>query len=77
VKKQVISGASRAGSKSAKGFQGTTRLGRVLIAGAKEMLAHARGEIEPESYTLPGTIDVKVIRENPVCSSRSLRVRLV
>jgi putative transcriptional regulator len=49
--------------KSSKEFKGTTRLGRVLITGAKEMLAHARGEIELESYTLPGPINVREIRE--------------
>lgn len=30
-----------------------TSLGRRLLAGAKEMLAHARGEIQLETYSLP------------------------
>ena len=41
----------------------TTKLGRSLITGAKEILAHVRGEIELPHYTLPGPVDVKAIRE--------------
>jgi putative transcriptional regulator len=62
VKKKTISGASRKVLNDPTDFKGTTRLGRALIAGTKEMLAHIRGEIELESYTLPGPIDVKAIR---------------
>jgi putative transcriptional regulator len=40
----------------------STKLGRILIKGMKQILAHTRGEIELESYTLPDPIDVKAIR---------------
>lgn len=40
-----------------------TRLGRSLISTADLMLAHIRGEVELESYTLPGPIDVKAVRK--------------
>ncbi len=40
----------------------STRLGRTLVAGAKQILAHVRGEIEIESYCLPA-VDVRAIRE--------------
>lgn len=62
MKKKITSAASPKNSKRAEKFKGTTRLGRVLIAGAEQMLAHVRGEIELESYTLPGPVDVKAIR---------------
>lgn len=39
-----------------------TRFGRKLIAAAEETLAHRRGELELESYTLPGPVDVKAVR---------------
>ena len=42
--------------------KGGTRLGRRLIEAAEETLAHIRGEIELETYTLPGPINVKAIR---------------
>jgi putative transcriptional regulator len=62
VKKKTTSGASRKNLRALEKPEGRTRLGRVLIAGANEMLARARGEISLESYTLPGPIDVKAIR---------------
>jgi len=62
VKKKTISGASRTALNDPTNFKGTTRLGRTLIAGTKEMLAHIRGEIKLESYYLPGPVDVKAIR---------------
>ncbi len=62
MKKKTISGASRKKLSDPKKLRGTTRLGRVLIAGADEMLAHIRGEIKLESYTVPGPVDVKAIR---------------
>ena len=40
-------------NKNDKPFKGTTRLGKRLIAGAEEVLAHVRGEIKLESYRLP------------------------
>lgn len=33
------------------------------VESAKLMLAHVRGEIDLPSYTLPGPVDVKAIRE--------------
>jgi putative transcriptional regulator len=57
-----ISVASRKNLSGLKKPEGRTRLGRALIAGAEETLAHARGEIKLESYTLPGPVDVKAIR---------------
>jgi len=62
VKNKTISGGSRKSLNDLKRIKGTTRLGRVLIAGAGEMLAHIRGEIKLESYTVPGPVDVKAIR---------------
>ena len=62
MKKKTISDVSRKSSSDLRKPKGSTRLGRVLIAGAEEMLAHARGEIQLESYTLPGPVDVKAIR---------------
>jgi putative transcriptional regulator len=62
VKKKTISGASPKRSNGSEKFKGTTRLGRILIAGSEQMLAHVRGEIRLESYTLPGPLDVKAIR---------------
>ena len=62
MQKKTPSGASRKNLSGSKKTKGNTRLGRVLIAGAAEMLAHARGEIQLESYTVPGPIDVKAIR---------------
>lgn len=40
----------------------TTRLGRTLVAGMTQVLAHVRGETHLESYYLPGPVDVKAIR---------------
>ena len=40
----------------------TTRLGRSLVKGMKQVLAHVRGEIQLEGYYLPGPVDVKAIR---------------
>jgi putative transcriptional regulator len=39
-----------------------TRLGRALVEGMTQVLAHVRGEIELKSYTLPVPINVKAIR---------------
>jgi putative transcriptional regulator len=62
VKKSTSSAARLRRSSISSKPEGTTRLGRRLIAGTKEMLAHARGEIQLEAHTLPGPIDVKSIR---------------
>jgi putative transcriptional regulator len=40
----------------------STRLGRTLVAGMTQVLAHVRGETQLESYYLPGPVDVKAIR---------------
>src|SRR5579863_8990878 len=40
----------------------STRLGRTLIAGMTQVLAHVRGETQLESYYIPGPVDVKAIR---------------
>ena len=61
--KKTTSGGSPKKSKDGE-FKGTSRLGRRLIAGANQMLAHVRGKIKLESYTLPGQIDVKAIRKS-------------
>src|SRR5665213_1312140 len=50
---------TRLGRTNGKG----TRLGRALVDGMTQVLAHVRGEIELKSYTLPGAIDVKAIRK--------------
>lgn len=53
----AVNKSSEAGKRKAG-----TRLGRALIAAAEETLAHVRGEIKLESYTLPGPVAVKAIR---------------
>lgn len=60
--KKTTSVTSRTPSSAVKKPKTGTRLGRVLMAAAEETLAHVRGEIKLESYTLPGLIDVKAIR---------------
>ncbi|NDJ10140.1 MAG: helix-turn-helix domain-containing protein [Acidobacteriia bacterium] len=40
-----------------------TRLGRSLVKGLTEVLAHVRGEVELGSYTLPYPVNVKEIRQ--------------
>ncbi len=47
-----------------------TRLGSALVDGMTQVLAHIRGEIGLKSYTLPGPIDVRAIR-NKVGMSQS------
>jgi putative transcriptional regulator len=44
--------------------QGDTKFGRELIAAAREIAAHRRGEVRLESYSLPASVDVKAIRAN-------------
>ena len=62
--KKTISGRSpKKSSAAGKTDKKGTRLGRALIAGANQMLAHIRGEIELKSYCLPGPVDVKAIRK--------------
>jgi putative transcriptional regulator len=51
-------GAGKPGARKAK----STRLGRTLVAGMTQVLAHVRGETRLESYYLPGPVDVKAIR---------------
>jgi putative transcriptional regulator len=59
--KKTSSGTLPKGSRRGKSEKGT-KFGRDLIAGAKEMLAHMRGEIKLKGYYLPGPVDVKAIR---------------
>src|SRR4249920_967052 len=42
----------------------STPVGRAVIAGLKEAVAHARGEIKlpTREYEVPGSVDVKAIR---------------
>jgi putative transcriptional regulator len=51
-------GGGNPGASAAK----STRLGRTLVAGMTQVLAHVRGEAKLESYYLPGPVDVKAIR---------------
>ncbi|MGI8744927.1 MAG: helix-turn-helix domain-containing protein [Bryobacteraceae bacterium] len=60
MQKKKPSSASSKPLKRAVKRQGSTRVGRALIAGMTQVLAHVRGEIELPSYTL---VDVKAIRE--------------
>ena len=55
------SNAKAAGKPAVKAAKGT-RLGRTLVAGMTQVLAHVRGETQLESYYLPGPVDVKAIR---------------
>ena len=59
--KKSTSGKSLRKSSGKKAKAGS-RLGRALLEGADMMLAHIRGGIELESYTLPGPMDVRAIR---------------
>lgn len=61
--KRMPSGGSPLRSKLKAEKPQSTKLGRDLISSAKQILAHVKGEIELESYTLPGPVDVKAIRE--------------
>ena len=60
--KKNISETLRRKSRTSRITKRSTRLGRTLVASADEMLAHARGEIKIESYTLPCPLDVRAIR---------------
>jgi putative transcriptional regulator len=60
-KKSLGTSAASSKEKSAKA-QRDTNFGRELIAAAKEIIAHRRGEIQLASYTIPGGVDVKAIR---------------
>jgi putative transcriptional regulator len=59
--KKTSSGTLPKRPRRAKSEKGT-KFGRDLIAGAKEILAHVRGEIKLKGYYLPGPVDVKAIR---------------
>jgi putative transcriptional regulator len=60
--KKKNSKESPALSKRAASRGRDTKFGRELISAAEEILAHRRGDIKLESYTLPGSVDVKAIR---------------
>jgi putative transcriptional regulator len=55
-----LSSAKVAGKPATR--KASTRLGRTLVAGMTQVLAHVRGETQLESYYLPGPVDVKAIR---------------
>src|SRR5580658_578173 len=55
------SNGKRAGKPGARKAE-RTPLGRTLVAGMTQVLAHVRGETQLESYYLPGPVDVKAIR---------------
>ena len=59
-------------SSKAAGRRKHSALGRRLIAGAKEMAAHMRGEIELPSYTVrvPERVDVAKLRKRLNLSQR-------
>jgi len=50
-----------AGKRAAKAEK-LTPVGKGVIAGLKEAIAHARGEISLVAYRYPGRVDVKAIR---------------
>jgi len=54
VTKKKLSKASRPKWKKGAAQGKRSAFGRALVAGAKEMLAYVRGEIELPSYTLAG-----------------------
>ena len=57
--KKTSSSVSR---KPSKGGKKETKVGRDLMAGAKQILAHVEGRRVMKEYTLPTPIDVKRIR---------------
>jgi putative transcriptional regulator len=68
MRKKAISGispkrSSGRTSNPTRANRKSTHLGRALVEGMTQVLAHVRGEIELKSYTLPGPIDVKAIRK--------------
>jgi|SRR5580704_12500147 putative transcriptional regulator len=48
--------------RAAKAQPKLTPVGRGVIEGLKEAIAHARGEIKLTTYTYPARVDVKAIR---------------
>jgi putative transcriptional regulator len=61
-KKTALNDSPRKSSAARKTKPKSTKLGRTLIKGMTEILAHVRGEIELESYTIPAPVDVRAIR---------------
>jgi len=59
---ETLSDSPRKSSAARKKKPKSTRLGRALIKGMTEVVAHIRGEIKLESYYLPGPVDVKAVR---------------
>ena len=62
-KKTGLSDSPGKSSAARKTKPKSTRLGRALIKGMTQVLAHVRGEIGLESYYLRGPVDVKAIRK--------------
>src|SRR5271157_4762166 len=54
----------RVRTKNAGGRQKLSRVGKDVVAGLKEVIAHARGEITlpAREYEVPGAVDVRAIR---------------
>jgi putative transcriptional regulator len=54
----------RVRSKAVRGRQRLSRVGKDVVAGLKEAIAHARGEIAlpAREYEVPGPVDVRAIR---------------
>jgi len=53
----------KSAAKAASSAKKLTPVGRGVIAGLKEAIAHARGEIKLPTYTYPARVNVKAIRE--------------
>lgn len=49
-------------AKAASEKQSLTSVGKGVVQGLKEAIAHARGEITLPTYRYPGRVDVKAIR---------------
>jgi putative transcriptional regulator len=52
----------KSAAKAASPAKKSSRVGRGILAGLKEAVAHARGEIQLSTYTYPARVDVKAIR---------------
>ncbi len=74
--KKTTSATSRTKSNAARRPKGGTSLGRALIAAAEETLAHVRGEIQLESYTLPVQWTSRLSDGAPEFRRRNLRSNL-
>jgi putative transcriptional regulator len=53
---------NKSGAKAVSKTERLTPVGKGVIGGLKEAIAHARGEITLPTYRYPGRVDVKAIR---------------